>query len=42
MHVRGGKIDGRKEVPLCFGELLRIIFSERVFHETFEKKKGEF
>lgn len=41
MHVRGRKMDGRKKVPLCFGELLCIIFSERVFHETFEKMSGE-
>lgn len=41
MHVRGGKIDGRKKVPLCFRELLCIIFSERIFHEPFETMSDE-
>lgn len=41
MHICSGKMDGRKKVPLCFGELLYIAFSEKVFHETFEKMSGE-
>lgn len=42
MHVCGGKMDGRKKVPLCFGELLCIIVSERVFPEKkFEKMSDE-
>lgn len=37
MYMVGRKMD----VPLCFRELLCIIFSERVFHETFEKMSGD-
>lgn len=42
MHVCGRQMEDRKRVPLCFGELLCIIFSEGVFHETFGKMSDEY
>lgn len=28
MHVRGGKMDGRKKVPLCFGSYCASFFQK--------------